>query len=135
MKGGTTRIEDQMLEPFFIKIVNGNYEIHRKHIPKDATKNTYEKFVAVKTTMLNAIGAIAKHKLSLKRRTKKVIALADYINEIKEMKKLIMLFIDEDSPEKKIIKLENKVSLLDAEVKLLKSKVFPQETSEVVIKF
>lgn len=122
-KGGTTRIEDALLEPYFIKIVNGNYEIHRKHVPKDETKKPYEKFVSVKTTMLNAIGSIAKHKLSVKRRTKKVIALSEYVSEIREMRKLIMLFVDEDSPEKKIVKLENKISLLEAEIKSIKSSV------------
>lgn len=120
-KGGTTRIEDALLEPYFVKIVNGNYEIHKKHTPKNGGQ-PYEKFVAVKTSMLNAVGAIAKHKLSVRRKTKKVMMLADYVAEIKEMRKMVEMFLDDDSVERKITKLENKVSLLEAELKKLKVK-------------
>lgn len=110
MSQSLTIIEDERLEPYFIKLVNSSYEVHQKHTPKNEGGNPYTKFVCSKDGIRQAVMAVVKRKLALKRRTKKTMRLEEYLAEVKVQTEMVESLLDDDSPERQIrlLKKENK---------------------------
>ena len=123
-----TEIKDKRLEPYFIKIVHSNYEVHKMHVSKKDGA-TYTKFVSTRTSLKSAIFAIANLKVSEKRKTKKTALLQEYLDDIRKVQSLLDSVLSEESIEKKvasmsekILQLSNKVSELEKEILRLKPK-------------
>lgn len=106
-------IIDERLEPYFIKIINSSYEVHKKHTPKDDSKKQYTKFICSRTTIESAVGVIVKAKLTATRRTKKTILLKEYLTDLKSINKLLEEVIGEDSLFARVRKLEARVAELE----------------------
>ncbi len=114
-------IKDDRLSPYFIKLVNSSYEIHQTHTPKNGGKE-YTKLVCTNDTIRRAVMSIVKRKMSLNRKTKKVIALQEYLDEFKRMKDVVETLLDDDSPERQIRKLTVRIVKLENVINSLKVK-------------
>lgn len=123
-------IKDEKIEPYFIKLVNSTYEVHQTHTPKESGKSEYTKFVAAHTNIRSAVISIVRRKLALKRRTKKTIALSEYLNEVKELHSVVESLLDDDSPERQIKLLKRRVEKLEEQIKKITLQ-FPSTTEPV----
>lgn len=121
MSQSLTIIEDERLEPYFIKLVNSSYEVHQKHTPKSDSGKPYTKFVCSKDGIRRAVMAVVNRKLALKRRTKKTMKLEEYLAEVKVQTEMVESLLDDDSPERQIRLLKREVASIKKELEALRT--------------